>query len=587
MPCAHARARSSGVSWYYVLGTMRIAFLSPSVPWSFGPYQQQLATVAAALHRRGSHDVVWISMSTALLNRSYTEQEVLDAVPPKPGFRTHPLSGIRTEYAGTGAARCGAAWYTSSMNAALKRLSIDTLFSLMDHKRIFVDTPIAVPAYAWFPDHFVDLDHNTRHVLPAYAGAFALSPSSAAKVRQLMPYKRVDMVPHFVTRQAVRRQEIVRAELDIPSDAFVVFVTFANYDSSARGQRWRKGFDTALEAFRTLLNAAPRALLLVHSVATDLIFDHPSTASHSGGIDLHALIQRARIPGNAVRVHEARVAYHRVLELLSSSDVLLHPSRAEGFGMAVLEAQLLGVPVITTRFGAMGDYTFYGEAVPPIGLEETPSGKVAALNLEGVAAALVAFEAGRVPGNRTDAVERIEQSMSVDAVVGAFEYALSTPPVRAHAPSVQRVTRKKLAAAARRGAAARGGAITRPWVLLVAKGSTTTVDEDALDWVAAWHTRHEETIAVRVDASGTAAPAAPGGDIEATFILAQATDGSIEPPTMQTPVLLSRARVLGLLAHGTAAVDEHIGTLAKEVIAYNTTRAGVVVGAVPKPPGGC
>ena len=41
-------------------------------------------------------------------------------------------------------------------------------------------------------------------------------------------------------------------------------------------------------------------------------------------------------------------------------DVLLHPSRSEGFGMLVLEAQHIGVPVITTRRGAMKDYTMHG-----------------------------------------------------------------------------------------------------------------------------------------------------------------------------------------------------------------------------------
>jgi hypothetical protein len=34
--------------------------------------------------------------------------------------------------------------------------------------------------------------------------------------------------------------------------------------------------------------------------------------------------------------------------------------------MPVLEAQLLGTPAITTRFGAMADFTLYGVSVPPL-----------------------------------------------------------------------------------------------------------------------------------------------------------------------------------------------------------------------------
>ena len=36
--------------------------------------------------------------------------------------------------------------------------------------------------------------------------------------------------------------------------------------------------------------------------------------------------------------------------------------------MPVLEAQLLGTPAITTRFGAMADFTLYGVSVPPLQL---------------------------------------------------------------------------------------------------------------------------------------------------------------------------------------------------------------------------
>ena len=45
--------------------------------------------------------------------------------------------------------------------------------------------------------------------------------------------------------------------------------------------------------------------------------------------------------------------YAESLEVVALADVLLHPSRSEGFGMLVLEAQHVGVPVITTRRGAM------------------------------------------------------------------------------------------------------------------------------------------------------------------------------------------------------------------------------------------
>ena len=53
----------------------------------------------------------------------------------------------------------------------------------------------------------------------------------------------------------------------------------------------------------------------------------------------------------------------RSTQVVALADVLLHPSRSEGFGMLVLEAQHIGVPVITTRRGAMKDYTMHGVSV--------------------------------------------------------------------------------------------------------------------------------------------------------------------------------------------------------------------------------
>lgn len=548
-------------------------------------------------------------MSSHLHNRSYTEQEVRDLVPAlDEDFGVHPLRDVPAEYTGTGAAQCGVAWYTGTMNAHMAQHRIDALFSLMDHHRIFVDAPLRVPAYAWFPDHYVQLDHHTRHILPAYAGALALSPSSTRKVQEAVPYKRAEWVPHIIERDAaVRSRSVVRDELKIPADTFVAFVTFANYGGDeVGGQRWRKGFDTSLVAFRALLAAAPSALLLLHSVRTSKVFDHAATAASSGGSDLRALIARAKIPARSVRLHEERVPYARVLELIASSDVLLHPSRTEGFGMAVLEAQLYGVPVLTTKFGAMADFTLYGVAVEPAGIERTPSGDVPKLDDAGVTAALLAVHAGRVPGDRAQAISRIEERMSTDAVVSIFEKLLRAPPKRPRVAQVARLTRTQLAAAAGHADAdgTGGGALARltedrPWALLVPEACTLTVDEDALDVTVQFHAntsahaeraaRAEVSALGRLDALGEAQPttkAVPA--VEATFLLAHETDGSTRPPTAHSPILMSSARLRGLLdAGGVRALDAELNELARAVASHDFARANFLIGAVPKPEGGC
>jgi glycosyltransferase involved in cell wall biosynthesis len=45
------------------------------------------------------------------------------------------------------------------------------------------------------------------------------------------------------------------------------------------------------------------------------------------------------------------------------SDVLLANTGSEGFGLPILEAQLLGCPVVTTRCTAMLEYLYNGEYI--------------------------------------------------------------------------------------------------------------------------------------------------------------------------------------------------------------------------------
>ena len=74
------------------------------------------------------------------------------------------------------------------------------------------------------------------------------------------------------------------------------------------------------------------------------------------------VLLNAIISGDSPYAVDAAVSRRRrSTQVVALADVLLHPSRSEGFGMLVLEAQHIGVPVITTRRGAMKDYTMHGQ----------------------------------------------------------------------------------------------------------------------------------------------------------------------------------------------------------------------------------
>jgi glycosyltransferase involved in cell wall biosynthesis len=53
--------------------------------------------------------------------------------------------------------------------------------------------------------------------------------------------------------------------------------------------------------------------------------------------------------------------------MYSAADVFMLPSRGEGFGLPIVEAQACGTPVIVTDFSSMPELTFAGWKVPTTG----------------------------------------------------------------------------------------------------------------------------------------------------------------------------------------------------------------------------
>ena len=50
---------------------------------------------------------------------------------------------------------------------------------------------------------------------------------------------------------------------------------------------------------------------------------------------------------------------HNILNYVKSCDILIHPSESEGFGLAVLEAQAFGKPVIVNAVGGVTDLVLH------------------------------------------------------------------------------------------------------------------------------------------------------------------------------------------------------------------------------------
>lgn len=130
-----------------------------------------------------------------------------------------------------------------------------------------------------------------------------------------------------------------RADVGIPDDAFVVTMVANNKGRTPS----RKSFPEAFMAFSLLRKQHPDAILYVHSEQSGI----------TTGLDLGMLAEACGIPHDALFfADQAQLRIgdsdERMAKLYSASDVLLAPSRGEGFGIPVIEAQACGLPVIVT-----------------------------------------------------------------------------------------------------------------------------------------------------------------------------------------------------------------------------------------------
>lgn len=147
----------------------------------------------------------------------------------------------------------------------------------------------------------------------------------------------------------------IRAELGIPDDWL-----YALFVGSNLGNPSRKSVDRVLKAWSRFIKTHPKSKLYMHT----------APVADDGGFDLSDMAQFYRIPQDNLVLADD---YHLICGLVSdtvmaahmnAADVLLAPSRGEGFGMALTQAQACGTPVIVSDFSSMSELCFGGYKIP-------------------------------------------------------------------------------------------------------------------------------------------------------------------------------------------------------------------------------
>jgi len=176
-----------------------------------------------------------------------------------------------------------------------------------------------------------------------------------------------------------RDQEEMRLKTGLVEDGLIIGMVAANSSYPSR-----KSFPEMLWAWSQWVNSGGKGILYIHTtlsprgeVGISLVDLLDTLHLDWSTLDdpKHERRQRARVIfPSQYRLWGGSYSEQDMAELYSALDVFFMPSRSEGFGMPILEAQACGIPVVTLNFSAMPEITFAGKCLPVAQKTWTPMG---------------------------------------------------------------------------------------------------------------------------------------------------------------------------------------------------------------------
>lgn len=248
--------------------------------------------------------------------------------------------------------------YPKDINKLITQNKIDVFIYLLDAWIIIPEGKFSCKSVCWLPLHFEPMESVTKEVLYLFDHIVLMSKYGRKIYLDEFPKKtkNISIIPHIVDKYTLGIEDDMnkkytrdsfREELKIPKDAFMVTMIAKNAEESNR-----KGFDMNIAGFKKFLDQFPNAILYLHT-------------SMLGACNISSIILYNSIPVDKVWIADQDKIIHGYNHnymngIYKSTDIFLGATCSEGFGLPLVEAQFMGVPVVGTNCTAMKDYVFNG-----------------------------------------------------------------------------------------------------------------------------------------------------------------------------------------------------------------------------------
>ena len=207
-----------------------------------------------------------------------------------------------------------------------------------------------VPSYYWYPCHFYPFSNHDYNGLNSFSNILSLSPSIKIALEQTFPDKKIYYLPHIVEDQEIILSKAeIKQKWNIHVDKYIVLIVCnLNHEQLDNYVVNRKSIDTQLIAFKNFNDKYKNSLLFVHSIKDKYTQVYP----------LEKLIQKLEFTNENFIWNKNILNELELHELYEMSDILLNCTKAEGFGVPILEAQKYNINAVTNNFCSMKEHNF-------------------------------------------------------------------------------------------------------------------------------------------------------------------------------------------------------------------------------------